>query len=141
MLQSSNAGKQIIGQRIAAHLGFTPGPRGRDDGIDGFVIKDGARIHFQSKLRSVLLDTDDARSYYSDIIFHKANISIILSGVGFKNTFRNRLYGHDHIEQISIHLLELNDILENNGVFRKACEDLPALRHLDQELKNELNLG
>ncbi|KNH12769.1 hypothetical protein [Vibrio cyclitrophicus] len=140
LLQSSNAGKQILGQRIAAYLGFTPGPRGADDGIDGFIVDGTRRIHFQSKLRSVPLDREDARSYYSDIIYHKANVSVIMSGVGFKENFRTRLFGHQGIEHTKIHLLELSDVLEKNDVFKKACLDLPSLRYLDSELQRELNL-
>ena len=141
ILQSSNTGKQILGQRIAAHLGLNPGPRGKDDGIDGIIINNGIVIHFQSKLRSVQLDVDDARNYYSDIIFHKAHISIILSGIGFKDTFRSRLFGHEGIESVKIHLLELKDIFESNENFNRACNDLPSLQYLDEELKNRFNLG
>lgn len=140
ILQSSNAGKQILGQRIAAHLGLNPGPRGKDDGIDGILVNGDFVIHFQSKLRSAPLDVDDAKNYYSDIIFHKANVSIILSGVGFKETFKTRLFGHQSIENVRIHLLELADIFENTAAFVDACNDLPGLRSLDQELKDKFDL-
>lgn len=140
ILQCSNAGKQILGQRFAAHLGLIPGPRGKDDGIDGSLEQNGILIHFQSKLRSVTLNTDDARNYYSDIVFHKANVSIILSGIGFKDEFRTRLFGHGGIENVKIHLLELRDVFENNSVFLRACEDLPSLRFLDQSLREQFNL-
>ncbi|MGI2856471.1 hypothetical protein ACRTDR_20175 [Shewanella algae] len=140
ILQCSNAGKQILGQRFAAYLGLIPGPRGKDDGIDGSLNKNGVVIHFQSKLRSVTLNTDDARNYYSDIVFHKANVSIILSGVGFKDEFRKRLFGHEGIEAVKIHLLELSDVFEKNRVFINACEDLPSLRFLDQSLREQFNL-
>lgn len=103
ILQNSNAGKQRLGQKFALHLGLNPGPRGADDGIDGSLIRDNKLIHFQSKLRSVKLDREDARSYFSDILYHKADISIILSGVGFKDTFKKRLFGHEGIENIEIH--------------------------------------
>ncbi len=131
ILQNSNAGKQRLGQKFALHLGLEPGPRGADDGVDGSLIKDGQKIHFQSKLRGVKLDKEDARSYFSDISFHKVNISIILSGVGFKDTFKERLFGHEGIENIEIHLLELKDIFEKNENFIKACAVLPELIYLD----------
>ena len=132
ILQNSNAGKQRLGQKFALHLGLNPGPRGADDGIDGSLIRDGLMIHFQSKLRSVKLDREDARSYFSDILYHKADISIILSGVGFKNTFKERLFGHAGIENIEIHLLELKDIFEKNENFIKACAVLPELVYLGE---------
>ncbi|MEZ9882809.1 hypothetical protein AB4374_02975 [Vibrio splendidus] len=140
ILQSSNAGKQILGQRIAAHLGLTPGPRGDDDGIDGLIVHNGQRIHFQSKLRSVRLDKDDAREYYSDIIFHKADVSLILSGVGFKTTFEDRLFGHDGISKVQIHLLELNDLFEKNEKYCKACSSLPELRVLTSDIRRNFGI-
>lgn len=79
ILQNSNASKQRLGQRIACYFGLDPGPRGSDNGIDGIVVKNGLKIHFQSKLRSVKLDREDARSYFSDIIYHDVNISIIFN--------------------------------------------------------------
>lgn len=141
ILQCSNAGKQNLGQRIALHLGLNPGPKGRDDGVDGIINNDGAVIHFQSKLRSERLDIEDARSYYSDIIFHKACVSVILSGIGFKDTFKSRLFGHEGIERVRIHLLELSDIFENTETFENACKDLPKLRYLDKELRDRFNLS
>jgi len=131
ILQNSNAGKQRLGQKFALHLGLNPGPRGADDGIDGSLTKNSQMIHFQSKLRSVKLNREDARSYFSDILYHKADISIILSGVGFKDTFKERLFGHEGIENIEIHLLELKDIFEQNENFIKACTVLPELIYLD----------
>ena len=136
ILQSSNASKQRLGQRFASHFGLIPGPRGADDGIDGSLIRNDRLIHFQSKLRSIKLDREDARSYFSDISYHKANVSIILSGVGFKNTFKERLFGHEGIENIEIHLLELKDIFEKNENFMKACAVLPELTYLDERTPN-----
>jgi len=131
ILQNSNASKQLLGQRFASYFGLDAGSGGADDGIDGFIIKDNKRIHFQSKLRSTKLDREDARSYFSDIIYHEANISIILSGIGFKETFKNRLFGHKGVEKVDIHLLELKDIFERNEKFIKACTVLPELIYLD----------
>lgn len=131
ILQNTNAGKQRLGQKFALHLGLEPGPRGADDGIDGSLFKNGKLIHFQSKLRSVKLDREDARSYFSDICYHKADISIILSGLGFKETFKERLFGHEGVNNIEIHLLELKDIFEKNENFIKACNVLPELIYLE----------
>ena len=138
ILQNSNASKQKIGQKLAYHFGLTPGSRGADDGIDGILKNSGCIIHFQCKLRSTLLDRDDARAYFSDINFHKANISIMLSGVGFKDTFTERLYGQEGISEVEIHLLQLKDVFEKNDKYLKACQSLPALRYLDENIKAEL---
>ena len=135
ILQSSNASKQKLGQRMAVYLGLEPGPKGSDDGIDGFGEKNNKKIHFQSKLRNVKLDRDEARKYFSDIIYHKADVSIILSGVGFKDTFRERLFGHKEIENVEIYLLELRDIFKKTDSFVDACKSLPDLRYIDEKIK------
>ncbi|NKC11999.1 MAG: restriction endonuclease [Gammaproteobacteria bacterium] len=140
ILQNSNNSKQKIGQRIAYHLGLNPGPRGADDGIDGFFeSEDGTKIHFQSKLRSTKLDRSDAREYFSDIGFHQADISIMLSGVGFKETFEERLFGHKSIKNVEIHLLELRDIFEKTEAYSEACQSVPELRYLEQGIKDEID--
>lgn len=140
ILQNSNNSKQKIGQRIAYYLGLTPGPKGADDGIDGFFKKgDGTTIHFQSKLRSTKLDRSDAREYFSDIDYHKADISIMLSGIGFKKTFIERLFGHRSIENVEIHLLELKDIFEKSDAFLQACDAVPELRYLEERIKDEID--
>lgn len=124
---------------MASYLGLIPGPRGSDDGVDGELIYRGKKIHFQSKLRSTPLDREDARSYYSDIAFHNANISIMLSGTGFKDTFRERLFGHDGIDKVSIHLLSLEDVIEQTVGFKLACHQLPTLSPLTELIKSSVS--
>ena len=138
ILQLSNATKQVMGQRIAYFLGLNPGPRGADDGIDGSININGVKIQFQSKLRTSHLDKDDARTLYADIAYHKPNVVIMLSGVGYKETFTQRLFFYDDIKSIKVHLLILRDILEHTDAFSRACADLPALRFLDEEIKKEI---
>ncbi|MBQ0693487.1 hypothetical protein [Providencia stuartii] len=136
ILQNSNNSKQKIGQRISYHLGLNPGPRGADDGIDGsFEDENGRFIHFQSKLRSTQLNRSDAREYYSDIDYHNADVSIMLSGIGFKDTFIDRLNGHKSIEEVEIHLLQLSDIFENSQAYINACNSVPQLRYLNDEIR------
>ena len=95
IVRLDSASKQELGRRFAHHLGLIPGPRGPDDGIDGYLpVTGGAIIHFQSKLSSVELDKDDARKYYADIKFHHASSSVMLAGVGYKHTFCQRLFGY-----------------------------------------------
>jgi hypothetical protein len=112
IVSADNATKQTLGQRFAKHLGMTPGPAGPDDGIDGITVHEGRTVHFQCKLRSTPLDKDDARAYYSDLMYHAAAVSIMLAGVGYKDTFRERLFGHPDIGKVRIHLLTLQDLFE-----------------------------
>jgi hypothetical protein len=127
ILRSDSGAKQDLGRRFAAHLGLHPGPRGADDGIDGLVEHHGRRIHFQCKLTSEELDVDEARKYYSDLIYHGVDVSILLSGIGFKDTFRARLFGHRGMDEIRIHLLTLRDMFEESPSFVEAVRDLPPL--------------
>ena len=130
ILQSENDSKQRLGQRFADCLGLTPGPEGPDDGVDGSTYFEGKKIHFQSKLSRKPLDKDEARKYYSDINYHEADVSIMLSGNGYKDTFIQHLYGHQNIERVIIHLLTLQDLFEKTEVFQNALKDLPPLEKL-----------
>ncbi|MDM8562977.1 hypothetical protein QUF54_06455 [Candidatus Marithioploca araucensis] len=94
LLNVSRPVKQELGRRFAYLLGFTPGPKGPDDGIDGLIEENGLKIHFQSKLSANKLNVDEAKKYYSDIIVHSANISIMLAGVGYTKAFFERLSIH-----------------------------------------------
>ena len=112
-------------------VGLEPGNEGPDDGIDGFGSdENGRRIHFQCKRIGELLDKDDARMYYSGLIYHKIDISIMLAGAGYKDTFKKRLFGHPNIDNIKIHLLTLRDIFEETKIFISAKADLPNLDNL-----------
>lgn len=134
LVAADNATKQELGQRFARGLGLVPGPRGPDDGIDGSVNHNGKKVHFQCRLRSLPLDVDDARRYYSDLMFHHVDISIMLAGVGYKDTFRDKLFGHPGIEQVRVHLLTLADVFEESAAYRSALEDLPSITVLSTSI-------
>ncbi|ENX3945588.1 hypothetical protein ACFO1C_000903 [Photobacterium damselae] len=127
-----NNSKQEIGRRFAYGLGFEPGPRGSDDGIDGKFFYNGAFCHFQSKLSRMPLDKDEARKYYSDIKAHNAEWSVMLSARGFKDTFYGRLDMHTDLCREKIHLLSLVDIFTQNELFIRAVNDVPPLSSLAQ---------
>ncbi|KOR37322.1 hypothetical protein AM228_07890 [Planktothricoides sp. SR001] len=137
ILQAENDSKQRLGQKFADCLNLTPGSEGPDDGVDGSTYFEGKNIHFQSKLSSKPLDKDEARKYYSDIKYHQADVSIMLSGVGYKETFKERLYGHPDIHQVVIHLLTLQDLFENTEAFQNALKYLPPLEKLEGIVKSQ----
>jgi len=130
LLSASNPTKQELGRRFAYFLGFTPGPKGPDDGIDGLIEENGLKIHFQSKLSANKLNVDEAKKYYSDIIVHRANISIMLAGVGYTKAFLKRLSAHNDLTSVKIHLLMLEDIFCETESYEKARNDLPRLSQL-----------
>jgi len=136
IINADNATKQDIGQRFARHLRLTPGPLGADDGIDGQGEYDGQKVHFQCKLRSTPLDKDDARLYYSDLKYHEAKISVMLAGVGYKETFAERLFGHSDIGSIRIHLLTLSDLFGETPAYKAALNDMPQLAEATAMLAN-----
>lgn len=130
IIGADNATKQALGQRFAQHLGLAPGPAGPDDGIDGSGVHEGRTVHFQCKLRSTPLDKDDARLYYSDLKVHGAAVSVMLAGVGYKDTFRERLFAHPDIQAVHIHLLTLQDVFEETPAYRAALQEMPRLQGL-----------
>lgn len=125
--------KQELGRDFAQILGFHPGPPGKDGGIDGVLYReDSSLIYFQSKLSQSELDVNHAKLFYADIMYHRAVICIMLSGVGYKPTFRKRLFGHPHLENITIHLLTLFDVLAKTDKYDTAVKDLPQLTESDK---------
>ncbi|WP_252179131.1 hypothetical protein [Endozoicomonas sp. 4G] len=125
-----NRSKQEIGRRFAYRLGFTPGPLGPDDGIDGRFLHNGLFCHFQSKMSRSALDKDEARKYYSDIKAHQAEWSVMLSGVGFKDTFYTRLDKHTDLDRDKIYLLTLTDIFTQSDLFLQAVDSIPPLLNI-----------
>lgn len=120
--------KQEIGRAFARILGFQPGPLGADGGIDGVLFReDGCLVHFQCKLSQSELDVEQAKLLYADIMYHRAAISIMLAGRGYKETFMERLFGHPHLERVSIHLLTLVDVLAKTELYDAAVRELPQL--------------
>ncbi|MGC9526802.1 MAG: restriction endonuclease [Limnospira sp.] len=139
ILEAENDSKQRLGQRFADCFHLTPGPLGPDDGVDGWTYFEGKKIHFQSKLSRKPLDKDEARKYYSDIKYHRADVSIMLSGMGYKEGFKERLYGHPDIDSVVIHLLSLQDLFEKTEKFKNALKDLPPLEKLEGILKSQFD--
>jgi len=134
LLNTDNLTKQELGRRFAYFLGFMPGPKGPDNGIDGLIEENGLKIHFQSKLSANKLGVNEAKIYYSDLMIHQANISIMLAGVGYTPAFLKRLLEHHEKIPVKIHLLTLKDIFCQTEDYEKARNDLPRLsqlQHLD----------
>lgn len=132
IVKTSSRRKQELGQKFAQVLGFNPGPLGKDGGIDGVLFReDGGLVYFQSKLSRYPLNVDHAKLLYSDIMYHRAEVSVILSGVGYKETFEQRLFGHPYLNPETVHLLTLVDVLAKTDKYYLATQDLPKLRLLE----------
>lgn len=129
----SSQRKQELGRAFAQILGFHPGPAGADGGIDGVLFGEENRlVYFQSKLSQSELSVDHAKLLYADLMYHNAVVGIMLAGKGYKKTFIKRLFNHPSINQVTIHLLTLVDVLAKTDLFHSAVQDLPQLSLLDE---------
>jgi hypothetical protein len=130
IVNSNNPTKQELGRRFASFLGLKPGPRGRDDGIDGWLEYNGKKIHFQCKLSANELPKGEALAYYAELRYHQPDVSIMLAGVGFKKTFVDRLFAYPDVDRDHIHLLTLRDLFLENVEYQRALTHLPSLAGL-----------
>lgn len=125
--------KGNFGRRCAIHLGLEPGPAGKDGGIDGVGYWDERKIYFQSKLERNPLDAQIADYLYANLVRHRAEVGVLLAGVGYTKGFEPRLKEFYDIERFKIHLLSLHDYFNETPAFEKATKDLPTLRDLGFE--------
>jgi len=139
---SSQTLKQEIGRKFAFYLGLDPGSAGPDGGVDGSSSVNGKTIYFQSRLSKNKLGAEFVDSLYGKAVRHKAQIIVVLAGIGYTSPtnnnsttgFMNRLQEFDDINRFTIHLLTLRDIFEDTEAFRDAVVDLPPLRQLSREV-------
>lgn len=123
--------KQEVGGRIAGAVGFEAGPRGADGGVDGALRTEaGVLAHFSSKLSAHPLDVNEAKVLYADVLWHRAAVSVIVAGAGFKGTFRGWLREAPHLDGVAMHLLTLTDVLARTEAYDVARADLPLLERL-----------
>jgi hypothetical protein len=131
--------KQELGQALAAHIGFAPGPLGPDGDIDGVVLTEGGdRVHFQSKLSANRVGAAHAAEYYAALMRHGATASVYLAGAGYtggvRRGFAHRFWQHPHLDALQghVHLLALQDVFVQSDAYRAALLDLPSLGRLEE---------
>ncbi|MFC3469048.1 hypothetical protein ACFOHT_04145 [Massilia oculi] len=124
----TNATKQIIGQRLASHLSFIPGPRGKDGSVDGAITdsKDVLIAHFQSKLSADLIGVDEAKMLHSDLLRLKPKLCIYIAGIGYQDSFARLLRGQPELSSTDIHLLDLNDVFSQTAAYLAALAVIPT---------------
>lgn len=130
IIYSDNGTKQDLGRRFAVRLGLNPGPPGADGGIDGEGFCQERKIYFQSKLSREPLGANIADIFYAQLDTHRADVGILLSGVGYTSGFQPRFKTHSDCDRFIIHLLKLEDIFVETPTFAAAVTDLPPLREL-----------
>ncbi|MBI3800556.1 MAG: restriction endonuclease [Deltaproteobacteria bacterium] len=136
ILDASSEFKQRLGRRFAYVLGLEPGPLGTDDGVDGVGYQAGRKVYFQCRLRRIRLGKDDARALYSDMDKHRADLGVVLAGVGYTDGFWERL--ENQTVKYVVHRLTLRDIFLETLAFQETVHNLPPLRHLGTEARNLL---
>lgn len=124
---STTKRKQEIGQRLAAHLSFIPGPSGADGSVDGAITNEHGKLiaHFQSKLSANPLDLDEAKNLHSDLMRLKPNICVYVAGIDYKDSFYRLIRGQADIAHIDIHLITLVDVLSASQNYLKAVQSIP----------------
>lgn len=127
IVRSSNARKQVIGQRLATHLSFAPGPGGKDGSVDGAIGSPSNLLAmFQSKLSSAPISLNEGKILHSDIVRLRPNICIYVAGVGYEGSI-DRLLASQEIRNLTdIHLLTLGDIISESEAYLNAKSRLPS---------------
>ena len=124
----TNQRKQEIGQHLALHLSFVPGPLGSDGSVDG-VITDAQQnllAHFQSKLSSNPVGLDEAKILHSDLLRLKPKMCVYVAGVGYDDSFLRLIRGQPELSTVDIHLITLTDVLFQSDAYLKMLAKVPA---------------
>jgi len=125
---STTQRKQEIGQRLATHLSFIPGPLGADGSVDG-AITDGQGVllaHFQSKLSSNNLDLGEAKDLHSDLIRLKPKVCIYVAGTGYVSSFLRLIASQIDTTVTEVHLITLADVFLQTDKYLQALASIPA---------------
>lgn len=72
-----------------------------------------------------MLGKVDALDFYENILKHKADVGIMLSGIGYTKNFSQYKFNYPELQNVKVHLLSLQDIFENNPKYLNMFEDLP----------------
>jgi hypothetical protein len=140
ILNSDSAVKQDLGRRFALRLGLEPGNVGADGGVDGWGMVNQRRIYFQCKLYRKRLDASFVADFCGNLVIHRADVGVLLSGVGCTSGYESRLQlFHEGLQEfaggvtaqtLTTHLLSLEDVFAETQAFATAQLDLPDLRDL-----------
>jgi hypothetical protein len=125
---STTRRKQEIGQRLASHLSFIPGPSGADGSVDGAITNvDGNLIaHFQSKLSANPLDLSEAKNLHSDLMRLKPKVCVYVAGVGYQDSFYRLIQGQADISHVDIHLITLVDVFSTSEKYQEVIRCIPV---------------
>jgi len=135
LVNSSPQTKRDIGQHCIACLGLEveKASSKKSSSISGIGLTHGKKTFFHFNLRKKMLDSHIAQVLSESLKQHEAEIGIVFA-VGYTQDFKSRLIKkHDAPDKFKIHLLTLDDYVNNTLVFKEALKDLPLLAHLDIE--------
>jgi|GEM_PF-1233811 len=133
LVSSSPQTKREFGQHCIACLGLEAEKASskNSSSVSGIGLTHGKKTFFYSNLRKSNLDSQIANVLSKNFKQHEAEIGIVFA-VGYTKNFKSSLIKkHDALEKI--HLLTLDDYVNETFVFKEALKDLPLLGHLDIE--------
>lgn len=126
IVHTSSPRKQKLGQQLAEHFSFVPGPGGSDGSVDGAIMSGTVlAATFQSKLSSSLIPLAEGKILHSDLIRLKPKLCIYVSGIGFDGSFERLLLSQEVSSQTEVYLLKLYDIVTGSDAYLKARDSLP----------------
>jgi hypothetical protein len=135
LVSSSPQTKREFGQYCIACIGLEVEKTSSKNScsISGIGLARGKKTFFYSNLRKNQLDSNIANILSESFKQHEAEIGIVFA-IGYTKDFKSRLIKeHDAPDKFKIHLLTLDDYVNETLVFKEALKDLPILDHLDIE--------
>jgi len=135
LVSSSPQTKREFGQHCIACLGLEVDKTSSKNScsVSGIGLARGKKTFFYSNLRKNKLDSHIANILSESFKQHEAEIGIVFA-IGYTKDFKSRLIKeHDAPDKFKIHLLTLDDYVNETLVFKEALKDLPILDHLDIE--------
>ncbi len=135
LVSSSPQTKRDFGQHCIACLGLETEKASSKNScsVSGIGLTHGKKTFFYSNLRKNKLDSHIANALSESLKQHEAEIGIVFA-VSYTKDFKSRLIKElDASDKFKIHLLALDDYVNETLVFKEALKDLPLLGHLDIE--------
>jgi hypothetical protein len=136
LVNSSPQKKRAFGEQCIASLGLEAekaSSKKNSCSVSGIGLTNGKKTVFYSNFRKSKLDSRITPVLSESLKQHEAEIALIFA-VGYTQDFKSRLIKkHQVLKKMKIHLLTLDDYVNDSLVFKEALKDLPLLDTLDIE--------
>jgi hypothetical protein len=138
ILKKSNREKAEYGQQLVQFLGGTPGPLGRDGGVDGWYVSPGGgeTIYFQVKLTKSPISRDLVRLIRQTCSDHGSTKAILVSVRNLSAEAQR--YVEQHQDSFSLCHVRIVDILTAKHYTRLTEAGFPEAKSLADKLTGAL---